>query len=72
LVARSWNGLIWLRIGTGGCLLARGNEPSDFIKCGEFLDWLRNYYIFKKDCATWGYLFLSSCHLLKKGSVARN
>ena len=21
---------------------ARGNEPAGFIKCGEFLDWLRN------------------------------
>ena len=29
----TWSGLIWLRVGTGG-----GNEPSDSITCGEFLD----------------------------------
>jgi hypothetical protein len=27
----------------------RGDEPSGFTKCGEFLvDWLRNYLLFKK------------------------
>ena len=33
---KSWTGLNWLRIGTGGgeC----GNEPLCSIKCGEFLD----------------------------------
>ena len=30
-----WTGSRWLRIGTDG-----GNEPSDSIKCGEFLDQL--------------------------------
>ena len=34
-------GLIGLRVGTGGGLCECGNEPSGFIKCGEFLDWLR-------------------------------
>jgi len=29
----AWTGWIWLRIGTGEC----GNEPSSYIKCGEFL-----------------------------------
>jgi hypothetical protein len=29
-----WSGSSWLRIGTGEC----GSEPSEFIKCGEFLD----------------------------------
>jgi hypothetical protein len=29
----AWSGLIWLRVGTGG-----GNESSDSITCGEFLD----------------------------------
>jgi hypothetical protein len=24
-----------------------GNEPSGSMKCGEFLDWVRNYYFFK-------------------------
>jgi hypothetical protein len=31
----AWTGLIWLRIGTG---CECGNEPSGFIKRGEFLD----------------------------------
>jgi hypothetical protein len=32
----AWNGLIWLRLGTGACKC--GNEPSGSIKCGKFLD----------------------------------
>ena len=27
-----------------------GYEPSDSIKCGEFLDWLRTGQLVKKDC----------------------
>jgi hypothetical protein len=34
----AWTGLIWLRIGTGGGYLKRGNEPSGSIKYEEFLD----------------------------------
>ena len=34
----AWTGLIWLRIGTGGGSFKRCDEPSDSIKCGEFLD----------------------------------
>jgi len=30
-------GLIWLRIGTGGCR-ANSNEFADYIECIEFLD----------------------------------
>ena len=30
-----------------------GNEPSGFIKCGEFLDWLRTGQVLKMDCAPW-------------------
>jgi len=30
--------LIWLRIGTGGSTCECGNEPSDSITCGEYLD----------------------------------
>jgi len=30
----AWTRSSWLWIGTGEC----GNEPSGFIKCGEFLD----------------------------------
>jgi len=35
------SGLIWLRIGEGSGRFKCANEPSDFIKCGEFLDQLR-------------------------------
>jgi hypothetical protein len=34
-----WTGSSWLRIGAG-CEF--GNEPSGSMKCGEFLDWLKN------------------------------
>jgi hypothetical protein len=37
-VVGAWTGLCWLRIGTGEC----GNEPLGSVKCGEFLDQLRN------------------------------
>jgi hypothetical protein len=30
-----------------------GNEPSGSIKWGEFLDWLNNCWLFKKDSAPW-------------------
>ena len=33
-----------------GCYVC-GNEPSGYIKCGEFLDWLRKYQLLKKDCS---------------------
>jgi len=36
-----WTGSSWLRIGTGGGTYECGNEPSIFIICGEFLDWLK-------------------------------
>jgi len=38
----AWTGLLWLRIGTGGGCFECGNEHYGTIKCGEFLDWLRN------------------------------
>ena len=34
----AWTGSIWLGIGTGGGTCKCGNEPSDSIKCGEFID----------------------------------
>jgi hypothetical protein len=33
-----WPGLIWFRIGKEVSCFECGNEPSDFIKFGEFLD----------------------------------
>jgi hypothetical protein len=32
------------------------NEPSGSIKCGKFLDNLRSYKLFKKNCAAWSWL----------------
>jgi hypothetical protein len=34
----AWTGLIWLRIGTGAGSCECGNEPSGFLKLGEFLE----------------------------------
>jgi len=49
----AWTGMIWLRLGkmAGSCKCV--NEPSDSIICGEFLVWLRNCQIFRKDSAAW-------------------
>jgi hypothetical protein len=44
----AWTGLIRLRIGTGGVSFKSGNEPSDSIKCGEFLDYLKTGQLGKK------------------------
>jgi hypothetical protein len=33
-----WTGWSWLRMGRGGRYFKCFNEPSGFIKCGEFLD----------------------------------
>jgi hypothetical protein len=35
---RDMDWIIWLRAGTGEC----GNEPSGSVKCGEFLEELKN------------------------------
>jgi hypothetical protein len=35
-----------------------GNEPSGFLRCGEFLDQLRSCYILKKDSAVWSKLVI--------------
>ena len=35
-------GLIWLRTGHVASSFEHGHKISGFIKCGEFLDWLRN------------------------------
>jgi hypothetical protein len=32
----AWAGLIWLRIGQAADTCECGNEPSGYIKCGEF------------------------------------
>jgi len=37
------------------------NEPSGFVKCPEYLDWLKNFQFFTKDPAPWSGSF---CHTL--------
>jgi len=45
-----WGGEAWTGLaGTCEC----GNELSGSIKCGEFVDWLRNCQLLRKDCAAW-------------------
>jgi hypothetical protein len=46
-----WIGLGKDRQVAGACEC--DNEPSGFIKCGEFLDWLQTDQLLKKDCAVW-------------------
>jgi hypothetical protein len=47
-IFRKWNGAwtgmvyVFLRLGKMAGSCGCGNEPSDSIKCGEFLDLLRN------------------------------
>jgi hypothetical protein len=38
-----------------------GNEPSGSIKDGEFLDYLSNYNLLKKDSAPWSSLLSELC-----------
>jgi hypothetical protein len=39
----------------GRCEL--GEDLSGFIKCGKFLDKLRNYWLPQQDSGPWNYLF---------------
>ena len=39
----TWTGSVWLRIGEVAGFCESANETSDFMKCGEFLDWLRRF-----------------------------
>jgi len=38
-----------------GCC-EHGDEPSVSIKCGEFLDWLSDCQLLKKDSGSWSWL----------------
>jgi hypothetical protein len=48
----------------------RGNEPLGSIKDGEFLDWLSDCLLLKKDSAPWswlvGWFFIALLYLLHK------
>jgi len=52
----AWSGLIWLRIGVGVGGGKCGNKPPGSIKCGEFLDYLRNCQLLRGYSAPWGKL----------------
>lgn len=47
---------MWLGVRkvVGSC--EQGNEPFGSTKCWDFLDWLRNCYLLKKDSAAWSLL----------------
>jgi len=38
-----------------GCC-ENGNEPSSYIKCGDFFEYLMTYWLLKKDDGAWSYL----------------
>jgi hypothetical protein len=45
----------WIKIRASGGPCEHGNEPSGYMKGGEFLDRLSDYYLLKKDLAPWSY-----------------
>jgi hypothetical protein len=57
-----WTVFIWIRIG-------HGNEPFVSIKDVEFIDYLSNYQLFKKDCALGSYFLLCLLTFVKPSSL---
>jgi hypothetical protein len=55
-----WTGCMWIRIGPVAVSCEHGNETSDSIKCGKFLDLLSDSQLPRKDCAP-----LSQLHNMK-------
>jgi hypothetical protein len=51
LDGKVWTGCIWLKIGSVAGCCEDGNEPSGSIIGGEFIDYLNDYYLLKKDSA---------------------
>jgi hypothetical protein len=49
----SWTGSIWLRIGQVAGCCEGGNGNSSYIKCREFVDYLRTCYRLRKGSASW-------------------
>jgi hypothetical protein len=43
----------WIKLAHDRCSGAHGNEPSAFVKDGEFSDQLSDLKLFKKDPAPW-------------------
>jgi hypothetical protein len=51
---RLWTGFIWLVMGSsGGWAVVNAEKNFGSIKAGEFLDYLSDYHLFKKDSAPW-------------------
>jgi hypothetical protein len=48
---------VWV---TGGSC-EHGNEPSDFLKDGEFIVFVGDYKLFKKNSAVWWSVYVSNC-----------
>jgi hypothetical protein len=53
VIERVWTGCIWLRTLISGESCEHGNETSGSLKRGEFLDWLNDYQLLKKDSVPW-------------------
>jgi hypothetical protein len=49
-----WTGCVWLRTGSG--CYEHCNELSGSIQGGEFLDYLSEYHLLKKDSVLWSWL----------------
>jgi hypothetical protein len=44
----AWTGSVWLRTAAGAGSFECGNEPSGSLRCGEFLDYLKNCHLRRK------------------------
>jgi hypothetical protein len=60
----TWTELTWLIIGRSGRLCEHGNEPLDFIKCGEYLDQLWSYKLFKNNSSPRSFIAFTFTYLL--------
>jgi hypothetical protein len=53
-----WTGFIWPRTETVAGSSEHSNEPPCFVKCWEFLRWVSNCSLLKKNLPPWSYLML--------------
>jgi hypothetical protein len=58
LYRRPWNEIIWLKTGTSGWPLWKGNEASGCMKSWKFLDYLRKYWLSQRCFALWSLLVI--------------
>jgi hypothetical protein len=50
-----WTGMTWLGIYKWRTVVRKAMNRRVPKKCGEFLDWLRDYQLLKRDSAPWNY-----------------